>query len=40
VRQTQQQRPVKEAKIDASGNYTYEEKDLEIVPVLNDKIHN
>lgn len=40
VRQTQQQRPTKGAEIDANGNYKFDEKDLEIVPGLHDRIHN
>jgi hypothetical protein len=40
VRQTQQQRPNKAANISAEGKYTYDKKDLEILPGLHAKIHN
>ena len=40
VRQTQQQRKTREAKITQDGKYEYEKKDLEILPGLHAKIHN
>lgn len=40
VRQTQQQRRHKEAKISENGHYEYSQKDLEIIPGLHAKIHN
>ncbi|KAI1866165.1 uncharacterized protein JN550_007854 [Neoarthrinium moseri] len=40
VRQTQQQRPNKAATISAEGKYTYDQKDLEIIPGLHAKVHN
>jgi hypothetical protein len=40
VRQTQQQRPHKAAKISADGKYDYEKKDLEIIPGLHSKVYN
>ncbi|KAK6062870.1 flavonol synthase [Seiridium cupressi] len=40
VRQTQQQRPNKDAKITTDGKYAYKKKDLEILPGLHAEIHN
>lgn len=40
VRQTQQQRRNKEAKVSPDGKFTYGEKDLEILPGLQAKIYN
>ena len=40
VRQTQQQRRTKVAKISPDGKYEYEAKDLEIIPGLSSKIYN
>lgn len=40
VRQTQQQRRTKAPKISEDGKYTYEQKELEIIPGLHAKIHN
>lgn len=40
VRQTQQQRKTKVAKVTEDGKYVYEKKDLEIIPGLSAKIYN
>ncbi|ORY69499.1 uncharacterized protein BCR38DRAFT_333504 [Pseudomassariella vexata] len=40
VRQTQQQRKTREAKVTKDGKYNYEQKDLEIIPGLHATIHN
>ncbi|KAE8416794.1 hypothetical protein BDV36DRAFT_284314 [Aspergillus pseudocaelatus] len=40
VRQTQQQRRTKDAKISEDGKYTYRPKDLEIIPGLHATVYN
>ncbi|KAE8309942.1 hypothetical protein BDV41DRAFT_567004 [Aspergillus transmontanensis] len=40
VRQTQQQRRTRDAKISEDGKYTYRPKDLEIIPGLHAKVYN
>ncbi|KAJ5225886.1 naringenin-2-oxoglutarate 3-dioxygenase [Penicillium chermesinum] len=40
VRQTQQQRRVKDVKISEDGKFTHGEKDLEILPGLNAKVYS
>ncbi|QMW46791.1 hypothetical protein G4B11_010246 [Aspergillus flavus] len=40
VRQTQQQRRTRDAKISEDGKYTYQPKDLEIIPGLHAKVYN
>lgn len=39
-RQTQQQRKTKQPKISEDGKYFYDQKDLEIIPGLQAKVHN
>lgn len=40
VRQQQQQRKTKGAKVTAEGKYIYDKEDLQIVPGLHAQIHN
>lgn len=40
VRQQQQQRKTRGAKVTAEGKYVYDKDDLQILPGLHAKIHN